>query len=86
MPDEKSVRPSRISAGLHYLIEELKLNTPAPAVRSEVDGVRRTIISQQNVLQQYPKSYLPEGLIGHLKFAMRNEPLDLVCSNRCSDP
>jgi hypothetical protein len=29
------------------------------------------------VLQQYPKSYLPEGLIGHLKFAMRHEPLDL---------
>jgi hypothetical protein len=78
MPDEKSTVPSRISVGLHHLLEELQVNWPAPIVRSEIGaGARRTIISGRQVLQQYPKGYLPHGFAGHLKFAMRYEPIDL---------
>ncbi len=79
MPDEafSSDRLPR-AAGLHYLLEDLQLSVPLPAVRSEiVAGWRKTVVSEDGVLEQYPRSYLPKRLIGHLRFAMRYEPLDL---------
>lgn len=64
--------------GLAKLINELQLAVPLPATRSEViAGARRTRITHGTVLEQYPPLYAPKNLIGHLKFAMRHEPVDL---------
>jgi Fic family protein len=64
--------------GLARLVEELGLRVPAPAVRSEaVRGGRRTKISGDSILEQYPLSYAPTDLLGHLRFAMRYEPVDV---------
>src|SRR6266404_1592290 len=64
--------------GLAKLIEELGLRVPVPAVRSEaVRGARRTKISDDSVLEQYPMTYAPNDLFGHVRFAMRYEPLDI---------
>jgi Fic family protein len=64
--------------GLHWLIEELGLDVVPPAVRSEVvRGARKTRIADGLVLEQYPLSYAPKNLFGHLRFAMRYEPIDL---------
>jgi Fic/DOC family len=64
--------------GLVKLIEELGLRVPTPKVRSEaVRGARRTKISEDSVLEQYPMTYAPTDLFGHLRFAMRYEPLDV---------
>jgi Fic family protein len=64
--------------GLHWLIEELGLDVVPPAVRSEVvRGARKTRIANGAVLEQYPLSYAPKDLFGHLRFAMRYEPIDL---------
>ena len=66
------------AVGLHGLIEEFNLKVPPPAVRSEViSGARRTTVTDGTVLEQYPKGYLPVGVIGNLRFAMRYEPIDL---------
>src|SRR6266700_3066547 len=64
--------------GLLRLIEEFVLSIPLPAVRSEaVAGARRTRSGEGIVFEQYPRIYAPQDLIGHLKFAMRYEPLDM---------
>jgi Fic family protein len=64
--------------GLSRLVEELRLRVPAPAVRSEaVRGGRRTKISGDSILEQYPLSYAPTDLLGQIRFAMRYEPLDV---------
>jgi len=65
--------------GLMRLIEDLRLSIPPPAVRSEaVAGARRTKIADGKVIEDYPRSYAPQSLIGQLKFAMRYEPIDLA--------
>ncbi len=65
-------------AGLAGLIHGLGLEVPPPAVRSEtIIGSRRTRITDESVLEQYPRGYAPKGWIGHLKFAMRYEPCDM---------
>ncbi len=64
--------------GLHWLIEELGLHVVCPAVRSEaIRGARKTRIADGTVLEQYPLAYGPTDLFGHLRFAMRYEPIDL---------
>src|SRR6202171_2869140 len=64
--------------GLHWLIEELGLDVVVPAVRSEtVRGARKTRIANGAILERYPLSYAPKDLFGHLRFAMRYEPIDL---------
>jgi Fic family protein len=64
--------------GLHWLIEELGLDVVVPAVRSEaVRGARKTRIANGAILEQYPRSYAPKDLFGHLRFAMRYEPIEL---------
>jgi hypothetical protein len=65
--------------GLHALIEQLGLKVPRPIVRSVlVGGIRKTRITDAQVLEQYPRAYGPaDGIIGHLRFALKYEPLDL---------
>ena len=64
--------------GLHRLIDELDLAVVLPTVRSEaIRGARKTRIAEGWILEQYPLSYAPKDLFGHLRFAMRYEPIDL---------
>jgi Fic family protein len=64
--------------GLNKLIDEFSLSVNRPAVRSEVvRGARKTRITDGTILEQYPPTYEPGGLFGHLRFAMRYEPIDL---------
>jgi hypothetical protein len=65
--------------GLHAIIDELGLPVPHPIVRSTITGgTRRTRISDTEVLEQYPRSYQPiGGILGHLRFALRYEPIEL---------
>lgn len=64
--------------GLHRLIEEFGLDVVLPSVRSEaIRGARKTRIADGSVLEQYPLSYVPKDVFGHLRFAMRYEPIDL---------
>jgi hypothetical protein len=69
----------RRNPGLHALIEKLGLKVPRPTVRSVlVGGIRKTRITDAQVLEQYPRAYDPaDGIIGHLRFALKYEPLDL---------
>jgi len=65
--------------GLHKLIDEFSLPINRPAVRSEVvRGARKTRIADGIVLEQYPPTYAPTDVFGHLRFAMRYEPIDLA--------
>src|SRR5271154_7145383 len=78
MPDENSTRPLPRTVGLHRLAEDLQLQLPVPATRSEVvAGARKTIAADGKVLEQYPKNYPPKGLISNLRFALRYEPIAL---------
>ena len=67
-----------IAIGLHRLVEENDLRVPLPALRSEaVSGARKTYEKATEVIEQYPASYAPKDIWGHLRFAMRYEPVDL---------
>jgi hypothetical protein len=82
--DDKNLgqKEAPIAVGLHGLAEQLGLKVPLPVVRSEVvPGARKTTLSDNKILQQYPKSYLPTGLMGNLRFTMRYEPIDLGVLN-----
>ena len=66
------------AVGLHGLIDALGLKAPAPVVRSEVNaGTRRTVVTAERVLEQYPMRYATDGTADNLRFAMRYEPIDL---------
>jgi hypothetical protein len=76
--DKKFTPSAKESIGFVRLIEQLALPVPLPTVRSQsIAGARRTTITETMVVEQYPRSYAPDNLIGHLKFAMRYEPIDL---------
>ena len=78
MPDDDSAPRLPMTIGLNRLVEDLQLQVLLPATRSEiVAGARRTTISGGKVLEQYPKNYMPLGLIGNLRFALRYEPIAL---------
>jgi hypothetical protein len=79
MADDKSTRNFPIlSIGLHRLIGDYDLQVPLPETRSEiVPGARRTIVSDGNVLERYPKNYMPKAPLGDLRFALRYEPIAL---------
>jgi hypothetical protein len=82
--DDKDLghKEAPIAVGLHGLVEQLGLKVPLPVVRSEVvSGARKTTLSDNKKLEQYPKSYLPTGLMGNLRFAMRYEPINLGVLN-----
>jgi Fic family protein len=65
--------------GLHAIVDELDLKVPRPIVRSvTTGGTRKTRISDTEVLEQYPRPYLPSGgILGQLRFALRYEPIEL---------
>jgi hypothetical protein len=74
MPDDNSTPKFPMTIGLCQLVEKLQLQIPLPAIRSEiVAGARRTIAADGKTLEQYPKNYMPKGLIGNLRFALRYE-------------
>src|SRR5450631_2007994 len=76
--NDSTPKPGARAIGLHWLIEELGLAVVRPAVRSEaIRGARKTRITDGTVLEQYPLAYGPTDLFGHLRFAMRYEPIDL---------
>ena len=78
MADDNSTRRLPISIGLCRLIEDLELQVPQPATRSEiVAGARKTIVRDGRIVEQYPKAYAPVGLLGNLRFALRYEPIAL---------
>src|ERR1039458_4620277 len=73
--------PTRVAApaGLAWLIGHFGLRTPERAVRWEtIAAARRTVVGNGQVLEQYPAAagYAPKELFGHLRFALRYEPLD----------
>ncbi|PWC26651.1 Fic family protein [Teichococcus aestuarii] len=65
--------------GQAALIASLELRRPPPAVISMVGvGARRTVTEDGRTVERYPVSYQPEDtLAGHLRFALRYEPIDL---------
>lgn len=78
MAESEASRKLPRPIGLVAVIEELKLRTPVPAVRSSVvAGARRTRIENDAIFEHYPKTYATNNLYENLKFAMRYEPIDL---------
>ena len=78
MTDDNSTLQLPKTIALCRLAEDLQLQIPLPATRSEIiAGARRTIVADGKILEQYPKNYAPEGLIGNLRFALRYEPIAL---------
>lgn len=65
--------------GQAALIAKLGLRVPSPAVTSMVGpGGRRTIIEDGRTIEKYTQGYAPEDtFVGHLKFALRYEPVEL---------
>jgi len=64
-------------AGLAWLIEHFGSHVPGPAVRSEtIAGACRTVVGNGQVLEQYPAAAGYAPMFGHLRFALRYEPLD----------
>ncbi len=72
-------RKGETPVGLHAIIDLLGLEVPRPAVRSLlVGGPRKTRVTEAGVLESYPRAYDPgTGVLGHLRFALRYEPVDL---------
>ena len=65
-------------AGLHALIRDLDLKASLPAVKSVIRSTRKTRITDDGVLEQYPKSYQPLSTsVGQLRFALRYEPIEV---------
>ncbi|MDQ6786662.1 MAG: Fic family protein [Acidobacteriota bacterium] len=76
--NENSEKSLPYPIGLMAVIEELNLRVPLPSVRSKASaGVRKTLIENGIIFEQYPKTYWVIGLYENLKFAMRYEPIDL---------
>ena len=61
------------------LIARHGLRVPPPALTSIVGpGIRKMIVEDGRTVQKYPPGYRPEdSLQGHLRFALRYEPIDL---------
>lgn len=69
----------RTPVGQMALREMLSLQVPPPAVESYVTtGMRRREVFDQRVIELYRPQYQPENTVeGHLRFALRYEPLDM---------
>ncbi len=70
---------SDILVGQAALVARLGLRCPAPAVTSVVGpGARRTMVEDGRIVEKYGPSYAPDDdLVGHLRFALKYEPLDM---------
>lgn len=80
-----------VPVGQLWLIEKLHLRVPPPAVTSYCGpGTRRTTTGNGRTIQKYSTPYAPEETIaGHLKFALKNEPVDtavMAAAMRAIDP
>lgn len=83
--------PSRIPIGQAWLIRNLELAVPPPAVESyAVKGARRTRPDGSRIVELYPIRYAPdETVTDHLRFALRHEAFDLgvlVAALRRTEP
>ncbi len=65
--------------GQSWLRDRLELSTPAPAVQSFVGAsVRKTRVVGQTTTELYTARYTVDDTVeGHLRFALRYEPLDM---------
>jgi len=70
---------TNLPVGQSWLIEHLGLRCVLPAVASYCGpGTRRTVIENGRTVEKYSLPYAPENTVaGHLKFALKNEPLDM---------
>jgi len=77
MPDPAAKDPQPI--GQSWLRRELCLPVPPAGSESFVlAGARRTEIRGSNAVEFYPRQYATDNtIVGHLRFALRHEPLDL---------
>jgi hypothetical protein len=84
--DERGIRMSMFgtskvsgSTGQTRLASMFDLKCPAPHVSSVCGpGVRNTTVLSGRTIEKYPASYAPEDTFaGHLRFALRYEPLDM---------
>ncbi|PZM08338.1 Fic family protein [Rhizobium tubonense] len=80
-----------VPVGQLWLVENLYLRVPAPAVTSYCGpGARRTTTGNGRTIEKYSNPYAPEDTIaGHLKFALKNEPIDsaiMAAAMRAIDP
>lgn len=68
-----------VPVGQAALIARMGLRVPAPAVTSVVGpGTRRTVSEDGHTTERYTAAYMPDDdLAGHLKFALKYEPVDL---------
>jgi hypothetical protein len=68
-----------VVAGQTALVARFGLRLPPPAVTSTIGpGTRKTFIEDGRRVERYPTSYRPEdSLVGHLRFALRYEPIEL---------
>lgn len=76
---ERTSHQSHIPIGQIALHRKLKMDQPLPSVQSfVVAGGRRTYEKEGRTEEYYPPQYrTAETLIGHLKFALKHEPLQL---------
>jgi hypothetical protein len=70
---------SEVSLGQLWLVENLKLDCLLPPTRSFCGNYARRSFKEDGItIERYGKSYLPnDSVVGHLKFALKNEPLDM---------
>jgi hypothetical protein len=71
---------SSVPVGQAALITKFDLQVPHPAATSTVGpGIRRTVIEDGRTVEHYKPAYMPEDtLTGHLRFALRYEPINLA--------
>lgn len=80
-----------VPVGQLWLIENLHLRVPPPAVTSYCGpGARRTTTGNGRTIEKYSTPYAPEDTTaGHLKFALKNEPVDsavMAAAMKAIDP
>ncbi len=78
-------------AGQAWLRRAFGTHVPTAAVESRiVAGARRTVVREDQTTEFYPRAYAPaETVRGHLRFALRYEPLDmgvLAATMKAVDP
>jgi Fic/DOC family len=69
-----------VPVGQVALIIKFGLKVPQPAATSTVGpGIRRTATENGRTVEHYTPVYMPEdSIVGHLRFALRYEPIDLA--------
>jgi hypothetical protein len=89
MPDPVPKNPQPV--GQTWLRHEIAPSTlPLGSESFIVAGARRTEVQGSSALEYYPRQYATDNtIIGHLRFALRHEPLDigvLAATMKAIDP